>query len=433
MTDGAGEHAVHLAIERAYREEWTALLAMLARQVDGDIGLAEDAVADAFAAATADWPTSGVPARPGGWLTTVARRRAIDALRRGTTRTANQAALRHLEHLMRNDEPVADEHGHDRSGVADDRLRLLFTCCHPALTLEARVALTLRAVAGLEVPEIARAFLTTESTMYQRLVRAKRKIKAAGIPYRVPADEDLPERLGAVLHVLHLVYTEGHVGTAGDELIRADLCEEAVRLARLVAVLLPGAAEAHGLLALLLLTDARRPARVDADGTPVSLEHQDRSRWNRDAVTEGTVVLDHALRLGAPGPFQVQAAIAALHAEAPSWEATDWPQIAALYGELHRLAPSPVATVNRAAAAALADGPHVGLALLETLEDDERVERYQPLHATRAELLARAGELDRATDAYRRAIDLSRNQAERRALAARAASYGCPVAGPPLR
>ena len=258
----------HLAIERAYREEWTTLLATLAGQVGGDVGLAEEAVADAFAAAAAEWPATGVPERPGGWLTTVARRRAIDALRRGRTRTANQAALEHLEALVRdeNDTPTADEHGHDRSGVTDDRLRLLFTCCHPALALEARVALTLRAVGGLEVPEIARAFLTTETTMYQRLVRAKRKIKAAGIPYRVPPDDELPERLDGVLHVLHLVYTEGHVATTGDSLVRADLCVEAIRLTRLVVELLPAEAEAHGLLSLLLLTDARRPARTDADG-----------------------------------------------------------------------------------------------------------------------------------------------------------------------
>jgi RNA polymerase sigma-70 factor (ECF subfamily) len=429
LADPAGATAAHLAIERAYREEWTSLLAALAGQVGGDVGLAEEAVADAFAAAAAEWPTSGVPARPGGWLTTVARRRAIDALRRGRTRTANQAALDHLEALVRddNDTPPTDEHGHDRSGVADDRLRLLFTCCHPALALDARVALTLRAVGGLEVPEIARAFLTSEPTMYQRLVRAKRKVKAAGIPYRVPADEDLPERLGGVLHVLHLVYTEGHVATAGEDLVRADLCEEAIRLARLVVELLPDTAEAHGLLALLLLTDARRPARTDDGGTPISLEDQDRRLWDRDAIAEGTAVLDHALSRSAPGAFQVQAAIAALHAEAPSWDATDWPQIAALYAELQRFAPSPVVTINLAAALAFADGPHVGLALLATLEGDNRLDGYQPLHATRAELLARAGDLDHAEDAYRRAIDLTHNPAERRALTARATRFGCAV------
>lgn len=425
--DASAADAAHLAIERAYREEWTTLLATLAGQVGGDVGLAEESVAEAFAAAAAEWPERGVPARPAGWLTTVARRRAIDAIRRDRTRTNRQAALDHLESLVRhdNDTPPADDRGHDRSGVTDDRLRLLFTCCHPALALESRVALTLRAVGGLEVPEVARAFLTTETTMYQRLVRAKRKVKAAGIPYRVPADEELPERLDGVLHVVHLVYTEGHVATSGESLIRDDLCEEAIRLARLVVELLPTQAEAHGLLALLLLTDARRPARTDADGVPVSLEDQDRSRWDRDAIAEGTAVLDHALARRSPGPFQILAAVAALHAEAPSWNATDWPQIVALYGELERLSPSPVATLNRAAAVSLADGPHVGLAILATLDDDPRLERYQPLHATRAELLARSGDLVAATAAYRIAIELSQNPAERTALQARASRMGC--------
>lgn len=423
MAPGATDvAAAHLTIERAYREEWTTLLATLAGQVGGDIGLAEESVAEAFAAASAEWPSQGVPARPGGWLTTVARRRAIDALRRDRTRDTNRAALTHLERLVRDDHdlPAGDEHGHDRSRVADDRLRLLFTCCHPALALDARVALTLRVVGGLAVAEVARALLTTETTMYQRLVRAKRKVKAARIPYRVPADDELPERLGGVLHVIHLVYTEGHVATAGDDLVRADLCEEAIRLARLVVELLPDA-EAQGLLALLLLTDARRSARTTSDGTAVSLEDQDRSRWDRDAITEGEVLVEHALGLGRPGPFQVQAAVAALHAQAPSWEATDWVQIAALYGELARLAPSPVATVNRAVALALADGPQVGLSLLAELDGDERLARYQPLHAARAELLARSGDAAGAADAYRQAVALTDNASERRALEARAA------------
>lgn len=414
--------AAHLAIERAYREEWTLLLATLAGQVGGDIGLAEESVAEAFAAASAEWPSQGVPARPGGWLTTVARRRAIDALRRRRTREANQAALTHLERLVRDDHdlPAGDDHGHDRSGVADDRLRLLFTCCHPALALDARVALTLRVVGGLAVAEVARALLTTETTMYQRLVRAKRKVKAAAIPYRVPPDGELPLRLDGVLHVIHLVYTEGHVATTGEDLVRADLCDEAIRLARLVVDLLPEA-EAQGLLALLLLTDARRSARTAGDGVAVSLEDQDRSRWDRDTITEGEVLVEHALGLGRPGPFQVQAAVAALHAQAPSWEATDWVQIAALYGELERLAPSPVVTVNRAVALALADGPQVGLSLLAELEGDGRLARYQPFHAARAELLARSGDAEAAADAYRQALALTENASERQALEARAA------------
>jgi RNA polymerase sigma-70 factor, ECF subfamily len=404
------------AVERAYREEWTVLLAALAGQVGGDIGLAEEAVADAFAAAVAEWPTKGVPSRPGAWLTTVARRRAIDRIRRETTRSA---ALDRLETLMRDDD-LSEPEPPDHSGVPDDRLRLLFTCCHPALALEARVALTLRVVGGLEVPEVARAFLTTETTMYQRLVRAKRKIKTARIPYRVPDAEELPARVYGVLHVIHLVYTEGHVASSGDDLVRVDLCREAIRLGRLLAALLPEDAEVLGLLAYLLLTDARRPARTDDRGRPVALQDQDRGRWDRALVAEGTELVERALRLGEPGPFQVQAAIAALHAEAPHWDATDWPQIAALYGELSRVTPSPVVTINRAAALAMADGPHVGLALLAELEDDGRLDRYQPLHATRAELLARAGDHEAAAAAYRRAIELTGNAAEREALALRA-------------
>ena len=426
MQEAAARVAAHHAIEQAYREEWTSLLATLAGQVGGDIGLVEEAVADAFAAAAAEWPERGVPSRPGGWLTTVARRRAIDRLRRDRTRVANLAALDHLEQLVRdeNDTPTSDDRGHDRSAIADDRLRLLFTCCHPALALDARSRSRSARWAGSRSPWSLRGFLTTEATMYQRLVRAKRKVKAAGIPYRVPADDDLPERLGGVLHVVHLVYTEGHVATDGDPLIRAELCDEAIRLARLVAELLPSAAEAHGLLGLLLLTDARRPARTDADGLPISLEDQDRARWDRAAITEGIAVLDHALTLRQPGPFQVQAAVAALHAEAATWETTDWTQIATLYGELERIAPSPVVTINRAAAITFVDGPHVGLAVLVGLDDDGRLDRYQPLHATRAELLARAGDLEGAAAAYRRAIDLSQNPAEQPALDARA-RWGC--------
>jgi RNA polymerase sigma-70 factor, ECF subfamily len=411
----ASVEAAREAVERAYRLEWTVVVATLAGQLGGDVGLAEEAAADAFAAAVAEWPTRGVPGRPGAWLTTVARRRAIDRLRREATRSA---AIDRLETLT-GDDGTTDPGPPDTSGVADDRLRLLFTCCHPALGLEARVALTLRVVGGLEVPEVARALLTTDTTMYQRLVRAKRKIKTARIPYRVPDAAELPDRVHGVLHVLHLVFTEGHVASSGENLLRVDLCQQAIRLGRLVVELLPAEAEAHGLLAFLLLTDARRQARTDALGLPVALEDQDRGLWDQTLVREGTAILERALGLGPPGPFQVHAAIAALHAEAPHWDATDWPQIAALYGELDRLAPSPVVTINRAAALAMADGPHVGLALLGGLDVDERLDRYQPFHATRAELLHRAGDPDGAAVAYRRAIELTQNAAERQALETR--------------
>jgi RNA polymerase sigma-70 factor (ECF subfamily) len=387
--------------------------------VGGDLTLAEDAVADAFAAAAEGWLRDGVPSRPGGWLTTVARRRAIDHLRRTQTRDRNQGQLQHLERLMRDDTPALDD-GTDASSVTDDRLRLLFTCCHPALALEARIALTLRTVAGLDVGDVARAFLSTETTMYQRLVRAKRKIRAAGIAYRVPADDELPERLEGLLHVVLLIFNEGHVASSGDDLQRLDLCDEALRLARLVVELLPDEPEAQGLLALLLCSHARSAARADDDGMPIALEDQDRTRWDLEAIAEGVELLDRALAARRPGPFQIQAAISALHAEAPVWEMTDWPQIAALYRELEQRQRSPVVTLNRAAAIAFADGPHAGLAILEPLVHDERLARYQPLHATHAELLARAGQLDDASLAYRRAIDLTTNRAERAALEARA-------------
>ena len=393
------------ALERAYRDERAAVLATITRRLGGDLALAEDAVQDAFVAAAVEWDRRGVPDRPGAWLTTTAWRRALD--RRRHERVAR-------EHLHRLAEPMSYdlEPELERSSLEDDRLRMLFCCCHPALAPEARMALTLRSVAGLTVPEIARAFLSSEAAMERRLVRARRKISDARIPFAVPPDEQLPERLAGVLRVVYLVYTEGHAAARGDAPIRGELCEEAIRLARLLVALMPDEAEANGLLALLLLTDARRSARQGAGGALVALEDQDRARWDGALVDEGAAVLERALRLPARGPYAIQAAIAALHSRAESWEATDWPQIAGLYAVLAGLDPSPVVTVNRAVAVGFASSPRAGLALL----DEVALTGYQPLWAARAELLRRAGDDEGADAAYSQAIALSGNEAERAAL-----------------
>jgi RNA polymerase sigma-70 factor, ECF subfamily len=399
---------VPTAVDAAYRDEWGQVVATLIG-LTGDWDLAEDCAQDAFTAALATWPRDGVPHRPGAWLTTTARNRATDRLRRDA---AGAAKLGQLAVLARapNEPPIEE--------IPDERLRLIFTCCHPALPFPARVALTLRTLAGLTTAEIARAFLTAEPAMAKRLVRAKRKIQEAGIPYRVPPAELLPQRLAAVLAVLYLIFNEGYSEGPDEEDVRRALTAEAIRLTRVLVRLMPPEPEPRGLLALMLLHEARRTTRTE-DGVLVTLEHQDRSRWDRTLIAEGVETLDQALAMRRTGPYQVQAAIAACHATAPHAASTDWPQIATLYTELARLAPSPVVDLNRAVAVAMADGIPAGLALVDEIAASGRLDEYHLLPATRADLLRRAGRTAEARAAYEQARKLAPTEAERRYLSGR--------------
>ncbi len=419
-----GHRATVVSMDDVMRQEWPKVVATLMRDL-GDLELAEDATQDACAQALVQWPERGMPDNPGAWLTTTARRRAIDRLRRDRTRTGTEQLLARydatlpgglgsdgVEPVVRGPEENDANHEEDAMQAVDDQLRLIFTCCHPALAPEAQVALTLRSLGGLTTEAIAHAFLVPEPTMAQRLVRAKRKIKNAGIPFRIPADDEIRDRVAAVLQTVYLIFNEGYAATGGGDLVRADLCEEAIRLGSLLHELRPDDREVAGLLALMLFVDARRATRVDADGALVLLEDQDRARWDHDRIAAGHAVLARCAPAAA-GPYQLQAEIARAHVSSPSWDETDWATIADRYADLAVATGSPVVELNRAVALAMAEGPAAGLELVEQLADHGDLAGYHLLPATRADLLRRLGRVEEAAQAYDEALVLAPSVAER--------------------